>query len=253
MSQRDEQSLAEEYRRQFAWRSWSRVLDSLPSLAGQLVLDLGCGVGDQANALAARGARVIGIDSNEELLSAARARQIAGAEFRLGDLRALDGALSVDGIWCSFAAAYVPRLGPTLAHWKQALKPGGWIALTEVDQLFGHEPLHDETRELFFAYARHALEQDRYDFHMGGKLQAYLEQAGYTVSSVQVVPDQELSFDGPADVAILAAWVARLARMKGLRDFCGVHFEGLREDFIASLTRVEHRSIARVCCCIAVA
>ena len=40
-------SLSSDYRLQFGWRSWSRILDELPPLQGQTVLDLGCGVGDQ--------------------------------------------------------------------------------------------------------------------------------------------------------------------------------------------------------------
>ena len=53
------------------------------------MLDLGCAVGDLAAELAARGARVIGMDLNEELLAEARARGLPGARFDLGDLRAL--------------------------------------------------------------------------------------------------------------------------------------------------------------------
>jgi 2-polyprenyl-3-methyl-5-hydroxy-6-metoxy-1,4-benzoquinol methylase len=65
-------SLASEYKRQFVWRDWPTVFDALPSLHGQLVLDLGCAVGDLAGELVARGARVIGVDLNEELLQEAR-------------------------------------------------------------------------------------------------------------------------------------------------------------------------------------
>lgn len=70
-------NLSDEYRNQLAWRSWSSVMDLLPAVDGQLVLDLGCGVGDQAFELAARGASVIGIDANEELLATARAKSSA--------------------------------------------------------------------------------------------------------------------------------------------------------------------------------
>jgi 2-polyprenyl-3-methyl-5-hydroxy-6-metoxy-1,4-benzoquinol methylase len=72
-------SLAGEYRRQSGWRSGPDILAALPRLEGATVLDLGCGVGDQAALLAARGARVLGFDMNEELLGEARSRSIAGA------------------------------------------------------------------------------------------------------------------------------------------------------------------------------
>jgi trans-aconitate methyltransferase len=46
---------------------------------------LGCGVGDVAALLSIRGARVVGIDMNEEVLAAARDRDIPGAEFHSAD------------------------------------------------------------------------------------------------------------------------------------------------------------------------
>lgn len=46
-------SLSSEYKRQFGWRDWPSVLDGLPSLHGQTVIDLGCGVGDLAAELSA--------------------------------------------------------------------------------------------------------------------------------------------------------------------------------------------------------
>src|SRR5882724_1765757 len=100
-------SLANEYKRQFDWRSWPTILDALPSLQGQTVLDLGCGVGDIAAEFVARGACMIGIDVNEELLDFARSRQLAHAEFRTGNLRRCpDLGIAADGLWCSFTAAY---------------------------------------------------------------------------------------------------------------------------------------------------
>ncbi|MCA9636992.1 MAG: hypothetical protein KC420_13280, partial [Myxococcales bacterium] len=54
--------LGEQYSRQYAWRRWDAILDRLGPIAGQVVLDLGCAIGDQSAALAARGARVIGVD-----------------------------------------------------------------------------------------------------------------------------------------------------------------------------------------------
>jgi ubiquinone/menaquinone biosynthesis C-methylase UbiE len=69
------------------WRAWSTIFDALPPLRGQTVLDLGCGVGDQAAELVARGARVIGVDMNDELLRTARSRRLENSEFRKGDLR----------------------------------------------------------------------------------------------------------------------------------------------------------------------
>lgn len=244
--------LASEYRNQFAWRDWPGVLAALPELEGATVLDLGCGVGDQAAELAARGARVIGFDANAELIEAARARAIPGAEFRTGDLRALpDPGVVADGLWCGFAAAYFPDLSEVLAAWARRLRPGGWIALTEIDDMFGHEPLGERARALLAEYAREALAAKRYDFDMGRKLRAHAERAGFRVSVELALQDLELAFAGPALPEVIAAWRARLERMRLLRDRCGPDFDALRDEFLACLARPDHRSTAQVRCCIA--
>lgn len=244
----------DEYRRQAAWRDWPTLFDALPAVEGRTLLDLGCGVGDQAAELVARGAQVIGLDSDRELLAAARARGLAGAAFRRADLReplAVDGP--VDGIWCSFAAACFPDLDRVLAGWRRSLAPGGWIALTEVDDLFGHEPVRAETGACFAAYARDALAAGRYDFHAGAKLERHAERAGLTVADAFEVADAELAFDGPALPEVLEAWRRRLARMRPLRDALGGGFEAVRDDFLACLARADHRSRARVRFCLATA
>lgn len=245
-------SLAEYYKRQFRWRDWPSILEALPPLQGRTVLDLGCGVGDQAAELVARGARVIGIDMSEEVLQEARSRQLPNSEFRLGDLRAIpDLGVAVDGIWSSFAAAYFPDFPAVLAAWGRQLRAGGWIALTEIDDFFGHEPLGARTQSLLEAYARDALKAGRYDFHMGGKLQGYLEQSGFAVTKVLTVQDQELSFSGPAQPEVVGAWRARLDGMKLLHEFCRPSFEQVREEFLECLSLPDHRSLAKVYCCIA--
>lgn len=243
-------SLSDEYKRQFAWRPWPEVMALLPPLGGKTVLDLGCGVGDQAAVLADRGARVVGVDTNQELLAVARSRGIPNAEFRSADLRTLHDFGSFDGIWCSFAAAYVPALEPTLTCWKQHLNLQGWVALTEIDDLFGHAPVEPETSSVLAAYAQDALAANRYDFHMGRKLRSHLEQAGFTVVDSRILVDEELSFDGPAAPEVLEAWRDRLNRMQGLHSFCGVMFERVRDNFLEALSRPDHHSLAKVYGCI---
>jgi SAM-dependent methyltransferase len=247
-------TLSAEYQRQFEWRSWGPILDALPPLRGQTVLDLGCGIGDQAAALASRGARVLGVDLDEALLAVARAASIPNAQFQVGDLRDLSGVgTAVDGIWSSFAAAYIPDLSPTLTHWREHLKPGGWIALTEIDELFGHEPLDDETRTLLAEFASDALVANRCDFRMGRKLVSHLERSGFTVSTVLTLPDLELSCHGPADPEVFRAWQLRLQRMKRLQEFCGPAFERVCHNLLGSLAHPEHRATAKVYAVIAVA
>jgi ubiquinone/menaquinone biosynthesis C-methylase UbiE len=244
--------LSNDYKRQFVWRDWPTVFEALPSLRGQTVLDLGCGVGDLAAQFVARGASVIGIDLNVDLLREARSRQLSNADFRIADLRSLpDFGVAADGLWSSFTAAYFPDLPAALSTWTRNLKPGGWIALTEIDDLFGHEPLDVQTKALLEAYAEDALAAGRYDFHMGRKLERYLTQAGFAVSKVLTLADQEFSFGGPAHPEVAKAWRKRFDRMKLLRGFCGPKIDSVQKDFLGCLVRPDHRSVATVRCCIA--
>lgn len=243
----------EEYSRQFHWRAWPAILDVLPDVRGQTVMDMGCGIGDLAVLLASRGAHVIGVDSNADFISHAIDRNIANTEFRVGELSGFkDPALQVDGIWSSFTAAYFPALSDVVESWTEHLRPAGWLALTEVDDLFAHEPLSDRARDFLSRYVDDSSKHSRYDFRMGRKIPGVLQQLGLTIVREFIVPDQELSFSGPASAEVLDAWRARFDRMQLLRAFCGAEFEGVRDEFLACLQRDDHRADATVRCCLAI-
>lgn len=246
-------TLSDEYRRQYGWRSWSVIFDALPSVSGQTVLDLGCAAGDQAAELVGRGAYVIGLDADDDLLLEARSKRLDNAEFRKADLRTFtDPGRLVDGLWCSFTAAYFPSLAERLASWTKRLRPGGWIALTEIDDLFGHGPLDARAKALLDDYAQEAFSSRRYDFFMGRKLAAHSERSGFAVRKTLAVDDQELSFQGPADPAVVEAWQARFDRMERLRDFCGPEFAHVRGEFLRCLARADHWAEGKVYCCISI-
>lgn len=219
---------------------------------GQIVLDLGCGVGDQARELASRGCKVIGLDGNQELIDAAVLKQLPNCEFRMYDLRGTANLdTKVDGIWCSFVAAYFTDLTEFLSAWAHFLRDGGWIAITEIENLFGHEPLSQRTQGFFQLLCKDALAAGRYDFHMGSKLQGVLEQSGFNILRLLTLPDQELSFDGTAAPKVVDAWRRRFQRMPHLRALCGSDFASVQEEFLSCLSRPDHVSTAKVVSCIA--
>ena len=245
-------TIVDVYKSQWKWRSWSTVFGALPDVSGRTVIDLGCGIGDQAAELVARGACVIGFDMNDDLLGAARARRMPNAEFRHADLRGLpDPGVLADGLWCSFTAAYFTDLATVLPQWCKHLRPQAWVALTEVDDLFGHAPLSDRAKSAFRGYRRQALAAGRYDFQMGRKLRKYAEHAGLAIARNFTIPDAELSFDGPASPEVVWAWRNRLDGMKLLRDFCGDDFAEIRDEFLAAISLPSHTSAAKVRCVVA--
>lgn len=114
-----------------------------------------------------------GIDANPLLLAAARERYPL-VRFEEADLRTIDR--TVDGIWASFVVAYFTD-DDVVARWATCLHPGGFLALLEIDDLLGHEPIcHDLDLAAFYEEAR-----DRYDFTAGRRLAARVRAAGRTV------------------------------------------------------------------------
>jgi trans-aconitate methyltransferase len=239
--------LVEQYQRQARWRRWSEALALLPLERGQRVLDLGCGVGEIAEQLRELGAEVVGVDANEELLLAARL-SYPDIHFKHADLRELapETVGVADGIWSSFVAAYFPDLAPTLARWSACLRPGGWMALVEMDDLFGHEPFPNEFRADVARFYQEAKRAGRYDFQAGRKLASAACAIGLELLHETVLADDELSFAGPAKRDVLDAWRNRLNRMGGLKAFLGDRFTKFEEAFTATLRSENHSSRTRV-------
>jgi len=107
--------------------------------AGQRVLDVGCGPGRHAHALARRGIEVVGVDLSPRFVELARAGAPAGATFECLDARRLpyesefDAALSL----CQGAFGLVPgEDGDVLAGIARALRSGGRLALSAFSSYF---------------------------------------------------------------------------------------------------------------------
>lgn len=241
-------SLVGEYRRQFPWRDWPRALTLCPVAPGQQILDLGCGPGDLSAMLAARGVAVTGIDRDPELLAAARTHS-PNIPFKQQDLSKLTLSASFDGIWCSFTAAYFVDFTTLFERWCTFLKPRAWVCLIEIDDLLGHEPRPDATRDTIARFYRDAFEKQRYDFLAGRRLASTLETQGFHVTTIELV-DRELAFDGPASPEVLTAWRTRFSRMGGLKTFLGSDFADFTNGFIDALVSPQHRALCKVVCCV---
>lgn len=107
------------------------------------LLDLGCGVGTQASLLAARGARVIGIDNKPERIEAAIAMRPwyetqtqceIDIDLKHGDafqyLENLEPE-SLDGVYTQFALAYMEPHAEMLRLINRVLRPGGVVLFRE--------------------------------------------------------------------------------------------------------------------------
>ena len=117
-------------------RTTRAMLDVLGAFPGQRAVDVGCGPGRSALALAAAGLDVLAVDTHQpfldELEVAARA---AGLADRVHTRNLPMQALPVDAgvldvVW-SEGAAYLMGFGEALTSWSRLLRPGGGMGLTE--------------------------------------------------------------------------------------------------------------------------
>ena len=161
------------------WRR--RLLDKIGVGEGDLVVDLACGTGDFCELVEERGAEVIGVDFALQMLKQGRTR---GLDFRSvqGDGEWLPfKTASVDVVTCGFVLRNFVSLKGVLAETARILKPGGRIALVDVDR-----PAWAPIR------AAHSLYFDRIVPFVGGlvsdkKAYAYLPQ-----STAYLPPPEEL-------------------------------------------------------------
>lgn len=109
-----------------------RLVEAAEVVPGERALDLACGTGDIAFAVARGGARVIGVDITPRMLELAAARQRAepppgrGAAFVLGDMCALPCAGGrFDLVTTGYGLRNVPDLGVAVDEIARVLRPGG--------------------------------------------------------------------------------------------------------------------------------
>jgi SAM-dependent methyltransferase len=105
------------------------ILDAVP--AG-VAVDAACGTGRFSALLAARGHRVIGVDSSPDMLARAHGN-VPDGDFRPGDLTRLPVAdSSADLVTCGLALAHVADLRPVFAEFARVLRPGGHLVISDM-------------------------------------------------------------------------------------------------------------------------
>ncbi len=98
------------------------VLAWLDAKSGERILDLGCGDGVLTSELVSRGVHVVGVDTSEDLLRAARNR---GLDVRHMDGQALRFDAEFDAVFSNAALHWMRDGAAVVSGVARALKPGG--------------------------------------------------------------------------------------------------------------------------------
>lgn len=109
------------------------------NLAGSKVLDVGCGGGILAEAMARKGASVTGIDMAEKPLAVARLHQIesgTSVEYLQSTAEALadEHPASFDIVTCLEMLEHVPSPRTVVAACQELVKPGGDVFLSTINR-----------------------------------------------------------------------------------------------------------------------
>jgi len=115
-------------------------IESLAGLRGKDVLDVGCGGGLLAEAMARCGARVTGIDLASRALGVARLHALeagtSGLEYREVAVEALAAQqpAAFDVVTCMEMLEHVPDAASVVRACAQLVRPGGWVFFSTLNR-----------------------------------------------------------------------------------------------------------------------
>ena len=121
------------------------LVEALPLVGGDRVIDIGCGPGRHCNELAIRGYKAFGIDISAAFIEQASASAVEGASFRRLDARLLQDEIELHGKFdvaiCLCQGAFGVMLDDSddldvLRGAAAVLRPGGLLALSAFNSYF---------------------------------------------------------------------------------------------------------------------
>ena len=121
------------------------LVETLPLVGGDRVIDIGCGPGRHCNELAIRGYKALGIDISAAFIEQASASAVEGASFRRLDARLLQDEIELHGKFdvaiCLCQGAFGVMLDDSddldvLRGAAAVLRPGGLLALSAFNSYF---------------------------------------------------------------------------------------------------------------------
>ena len=158
------------------------ALELLAPRPGERILDVGCGEGTLTAEIVTRGATVVGIDSSQDMIEAARAR---GLDARLIDAEALPFENEFDAVFSNAALHWMRNHDAVLDGVARALRRGGRF----VAEFGGHGNISTSEAAIKTVLARRQLEPGtRRYYPTDDEYRARLTAHGFTVQQISLIP-----------------------------------------------------------------
>ena len=177
------------------------LIDLLDPSPGDRILDLGCGDGELALRLAARGCTVVGVDRSAAFVAAARRR---GVRAQVADARRLAAtglaAGSFDGVFSNAVLHWIREPAPVIAGVRRLLRTGGCF-VAEFGGAGNIATVHGALRAAFVRRGLDPAVRDPWYFPAPQSYRALLEGGGFRVTELML-------FDRPTPIpGSLADWL----------------------------------------------
>jgi trans-aconitate methyltransferase len=174
------------------------VVELLAPQPGEHILDLGCGDGAITERLAALGVIVTGVDTSPTMVAAARAR---GLTVDHQSAAALPYEGQFDAVFSNAALHWIREASAVLAGVHRALKPGGRF-VAEMGGQGNIASIRVALQAVLADYGIHAEEAAASFFPSLEAYQQLLEQAGFSVHSIRLIPRPTPLPNGPEGMAV---------------------------------------------------
>jgi SAM-dependent methyltransferase len=160
------------------------VVDLLAPVAGERILDLGCGDGTLTAELAAIGCDVVGSDASPDLLAAAAAK---GLETVLADGHDLPFENEFDAVFSNAALHWMTRPDAVIRSVARALRPGGRF-VAEFGGIGNVAAISTALRAALLEIDVDGLAIRPWYFPSQAEHARRLEAQGFTVETMELIP-----------------------------------------------------------------
>jgi len=113
-----------DHKHDFVSKYGEDLIEILNPKPGEEILDLGCGTGDLAEKINAKGAHVTGIDSSIEMIEAAR-QKYPSIDFEIQSATSFSFDKKFDAVFSNAALHWIPEKEKVVKQVYECLKPGG--------------------------------------------------------------------------------------------------------------------------------